>query len=65
MKLKDPRPPRTPQHKALLGFILSTAAIAVGLFYMIPAHEALGTLWTMLSAIAAGSYYTRYQQLKK
>ena len=65
MKLKAPRPSRTPQHKALLGFILSVATIAVGLFYMIPAHEAFGTLWTMIGAIAAGTYYTRYNQLKK
>lgn len=65
MNLKPTRPARSPRHKALLGFILSTAAIAVGLFYMIPAHETFGTLWIMVSAICAGTYYTRYQQLNK
>jgi len=67
MRVKRPqnRVKLSPQAKALAGCAIGVAGISVGLFYILPIHETFGTLWTMLSAVVTGIYYTRYTQLKK
>lgn len=55
----------SPKAKALAGCAIGAAGISVGLFYILPLHESLGTLWTMVSATITGIYYTRYMQIKK
>lgn len=51
--------------KALVGFILSGLGIAAGVLWVVPIHEGIGNLWTMLCAVIAGIFYTRFLQHKR
>ncbi len=65
MKRKFRQGPQAPLRSALFGCAVGAAGICVGLFCFIPANENVGTLWTMLSAIVTGAFYTRYTRIKK
>ena len=56
---------QSPAQRAIVQFCMCLAGICVGMFCIIPAHEALGNVWTMLWAIAAGVFYARYLRIKK
>ena len=55
----------TPKMKALAGFTLSALGIAVGVLCIVPIHEGFGNLWTMLCAVIAGIFYTRYLKYRR
>ena len=65
MKKSNVRIKLSPRAKALAGGVIGAAGISVGLFYILPLHETLGTLWTMVSAMVTGIFYTRLTQMKK
>ena len=56
---------QSPAQRAIIQFCIGLAGICVGLFCIIPNHEGLGNLWTMVWAIVAGIFYSRYLQTKK
>ncbi len=55
----------SPKAKAFAGCAIGAAGISVGLFYILPLYETFGTLWTMISAMLTGIFYTRLSQTKK
>ena len=63
--LMRPKRALTPTAKALVCFFAAACGIAVGVVLLIPLHEGFGTLWTMLCAILAGIFYTRYTKLRR
>lgn len=65
MKRQNVRIKLSPKAKAFAGCVIGAAGISVGLFYILPLHETFGTLWTMLSAMVTGIFYTRLSRMKK
>lgn len=56
----------SPAAQAIAGCTVSVAGICAGLFYFIPIHEGIGTLWTMFCAVIVGIYYAQlYSGLEK
>ena len=56
---------QSPIRRALIQFWIGIAGIYIGLFHIIPAHEGIGNLWTILWAVAAGAFYSKYVRMKK
>ncbi len=65
MKRQNVRIKLSPKARAFAGCVIGAAGISVGLFYILPLHETFGTLWTMLSAMVTGIFYTQLAQTKK
>ena len=63
--LRRPKREATPKQKALAAFLLSGCGILAGIFYFIPQFENVGVAFTMLCAVLAGIFYTRYSRIRR
>lgn len=65
MKKRFSFPTLTAAQKAILAFWASAVGIAGGLVFISPLHETAGTLVTMVCAVLAGIFHTRYMKIRR